>query len=331
MNICYIESGSTNAAYNLAFEQYVFDDMPKDRQYFMLWQNNNAIIIGKNQNTMEEINSAIVKEKNVDVVRRLSGGGAVYHDIGNLNFTFISDAQNVEKLNMKVFTEPIISTLCELGIEAKQTGRNDIVINGKKFSGNSQYIKNNRVMHHGTILFDSNLDMIQKMLNVSKQKIKSKGLKSIKSRMTNIKDHLDSDIELTTFIEILKKNVFKNAAVEDYILGPDDDNKIQQIMKERYGSWDWNYGFSPEYSIVREQNIEGCGHVKLYIDIKDGRIDKFSSSGDYFGSGDICDLEELLKDRRYEDSEIRRALKDVNIDYYYNKMAKDVFIRLMID
>ena len=149
--LSYLNLYTTDPAWNLAAEQYVFDALPRDRTYFMLWQNDNAIIIGKHQNAAAEIDQQFVRENGVRVVRRLSGGGAVYHDMGNLNFTFIADAGSMESINFKLFCQPVVAALAALGVQAEVNGRNDMTINGQKFSGNSQYLKEGRVMHHGTI------------------------------------------------------------------------------------------------------------------------------------------------------------------------------------
>jgi len=166
----FLESSSYDPAYNLALEEHIFEHMPKEESCFMLWQNDNAIVVGKHQNTVEEVNLAYVKEHGITVVQRLSGGGTVYHDMGNINFTFISEAADIGKLNMQMFCRPVVHLLKNLGIEAHIHGRNDITINGKKFSGNSQYVKKGRIMHHGTLMFDSNLSVVEKALRVSSDK-----------------------------------------------------------------------------------------------------------------------------------------------------------------
>ena len=164
--LSYLNLYTTDPAWNLAAEQYVFDALPRDRTYFMLWQNDNAIIIGKHQNAAAEIDQQFVRENGVRVVRRLSGGGAVYHDMGNLNFTFIADAGSMESINFKLFCQPVVAALAALGVQAEVNGRNDMTINGQKFSGNSQYLKEGRVMHHGTIMFDSDLDRVAQALDL---------------------------------------------------------------------------------------------------------------------------------------------------------------------
>ena len=199
MKLSYLDLMTTDPSYNLAMEQYVFDCLPRDRMYFMLWQNDNAIIVGKYQNTISEINEEAVRERGIRVVRRLSGGGAVYHDMGNLNFTFITDAGGSGTLDMKLFCEPVVRTLAALGVRAEVNGRNDITIDGKKFSGNSQYLRQGRVMHHGTIMFDSDLSVVGEALRVDPTKIQTKGIRSVRSRVTNVAEHLPERVTLPEF------------------------------------------------------------------------------------------------------------------------------------
>ena len=182
----YLESGSTDPYYNLALEQVVFDGPGQDTACCMLWQNDNTIVVGKHQNTLQEVNMAYVREHNVRVARRLSGGGAVYHDLGNVNFTFISTHEG-GGMDFSTFCRPLAAALAELGVQAELCGRNYMTIDWKKFSGNSQYVKRGRVMHHGTILYDSDLSVVGQALRVPEDKFTSKGLSSVRSRGTNVR------------------------------------------------------------------------------------------------------------------------------------------------
>ncbi len=326
----YICSPSTNPSFNLALEQYIFDEMPKDKEYFMLWQNDNAIIVGKHQNTIAEINQDFVNKNNISVVRRLSGGGAVYHDMGNLNFTFIVNDNNINKFDFNVFCRPIIKALEKIGVNSQLNGRNDITINGKKFSGNSQYIKKNRIMHHGTLLYNSNLSVISKALNVSKDKIESKGIKSIKSRVTNIKDYMSEDIPLSEFKNILLKYMFQEENIKEYILTENDINKINNIKEKIYDTWEWNYGYSPKYSIVKERRIDGCGKLEIYMDVENGLITNFDVFGDYFGNGDKDYLKNIIIGRKLEVNDLKIALKNIDIGFFFNNLSLEKFIEIMI-
>lgn len=327
----YIESESFDPHFNLALEQYVFDNLDKNENYFMLWQNDNAIIVGKHQNTVAEINAEYTKENNIKVVRRLSGGGAVYHDLGNLNFTFIVSAGGgYEQFNFSDFCKPIIELLNSLGVNAVLNGRNDMSIEGKKFSGNSQYAKRGRIMHHGTIMFDSDLDIVGNSLVVSKDKIQSKGVTSIRSRVTNIKPHMQTDVSIEEFKRLLVHHVFKGAEVPQYHLTEEDIKKIEALASEKYRTWDWNYGSSPKYSVIKERRFEGVGGITLCMDVENGIIKDFDIYGDYFGNGDKSNLKEILVGKQLKKDVIEDSLKDICIGDYINKLEKDEFIDLLI-
>ncbi|WZL72762.1 lipoate--protein ligase [Clostridiaceae bacterium 35-E11] len=327
----YIESPSVDPYFNLALEQYVFDCLDPNNKYFMLWQNNNTIVVGKHQNTIEELNTTFVKENKINVVRRLSGGGAVYHDLGNLNFTFIVNENEYDYLDFAAFCDPIVKTLKRFEIEAEVNGRNDIIIDGKKFSGNSQYVKRKRIMHHGTILYDSNLDIVGKALSVSKDKIESKGLKSVKSRVTNVKSYMKQDIPLEEFKKVLLENMAENNEIVQYHLTNEDIEKIYKLKKEVYDTWEWNYGASPRYTIQKERRVEGCGKIEIHMNVNEGMIEDIAFYGDYFSYEDQEKIVELLKGQWYEESKIRELLLNVDIGMYFNNLDLDTFISIMME
>lgn len=281
----YIYNKSTDPYYNMACEEYIFTHLKED--IFMLWQNHNAIIIGKNQNTLSEIDYNFAKEHNISVVRRLSGGGAVYHDLGNINFTFITEYNKDFFSEFDIFTKPVIDTLDSLGIKAELQGRNDISIKGQKFSGNSQVVKNGRILHHGTIMLDVNVDILSKGLFIKKEKIESKGIKSVKKRVTNIKDHLKEPVSSADFIKLLSENVKKNNPyIKEYSLSEEDRELISALANDKYKTWEWNYGKSPKYNIKKQIKLPG-GNVEVYMKTEQGIITDFSIYGDFFGEGDI--------------------------------------------
>lgn len=289
----YIESDSTNPYYNLALEEYVFNALPKDESCFMLWQNENTIVIGKYQNTMEEINQHFVDANQISVVRRLSGGGAVYHDRGNLNFTFIVDQEQAPELNFKVFAEPVVRALERLGIEAHFNGRNDLTIHGKKFSGNSQYVRQGRILHHGCIMVESNLTQVADALRVKEAKFTSKNAKSVRSRVTTINENAPAYISMEIFRQTLKEEIFGSGFIEPYELTELDQKAIRKLQKEKYETWEWNYGRASQYAMVREEKFP-AGLVTVHLAAKDGRIEAIKFYGDFFGNAEIEDLEKAL-------------------------------------
>ena len=327
----YIKNDCNKPQFNLALEEYVFNYLDQFDEIFLLWINEPTIVVGKHQNTIEEINIQYVKENNINVVRRLSGGGTVYHDLGNLNYTIISKNKDSNGFDFKTFSQPVIEVLADLGIHAEFTGRNDIVIDGKKFCGNAQYMRKGRVLHHGAILFDVELDVLAKALKVSQDKIVSKGVKSVRSRVTNIKEHLKEDITIEDFKELLLKHMFKDKEdMEVYELTEEDLKNINKLMEERYMTWDWVYGQSPEFNIRKDRRFPS-GKVEILIDVDNGFIKDIKFYGDFFGHGDLKDVEEKLVDIKYSEDEINEALKSIDVGYYFSGISQDELLKAIID
>ena len=312
----YLDLTTTDPAWNLAVEEYVFDQLPKDRMYVMLWQNDNAIIIGKHQNTLAEINESYVKEQGIRVVRRLSGGGAVYHDMGNLNFTVIADAEG-NALDFGRFCDIVIRALARVSVKAERNGRNDMTIDGKKFSGNAQYIRHGRVMHHGTILFDSNSTILVNALKVDPAKIQAKGIKSVRSRVTNVRPYLPKDLTLSQFRAVLLQSILEQFPGNAYTLTEADKAVIQKIKEDRYDTWEWNFGHSPACTVTKKQRVEGCGTVEAFIDMEQGRIRSISFRGDFFAAEDPSQLEEILCGCPLEATALAEALSNTDISRYF--------------
>ena len=327
----YIINENNNPRYNLALEEDVLKNF--DGEYFFLWQNEPTIVIGKHQNTISEINLDYVEKKGIHVVRRMSGGGAVYHDLGNINFSFIQEKKDLADFDFSFFTRPIVDLLGELGIKAEFNSRNDLAIDGKKFSGNAQYIFKKKILHHGTLLFNSEMEELVNSLKVSKDKIESKGLKSIKSRVANIKDHIGEDSkikEVSDFKDALFEHM-KNRMeeFEEYVLTENDKKEIEKLKKEKYDKWEWNYGESPEADIHRQRKYT-AGKVESYIKLKDGLIENIKLYGDFFSSREIEDLENGLKGKKYMISEIAEYLKTVNVSEYFSGFSEEEILDVII-
>lgn len=327
----YIESPSNDPAWNLALEEYVFSYMDPKEEYFMLWQNHNTVVIGKNQNTIAEINTDYVKEKNITVVRRLSGGGAVYHDMGNLNFSFIADAQNMNEINFKRFCQPVVQTLVSMGVPAEINGRNDMVIAGRKFSGNAQYTKNDRVLHHGTLLFCSDLGVVSAALNPNKAKLETKGIASVSSRVCNISEFLPAGVTLEQFRNQLTRNIMGTDEPVPYRFTQEDLDKIEQIRQSRYAQWDWNYGFSPRYRIQKECRIEGCGSLQLSMDVEKGCLKDIEFFGDFFDYGNLAELSALLRGCSIQQDHLSRQLQSIDTAHYIRGLTAEALTNLIIN
>ncbi|MDT2595519.1 lipoate--protein ligase [Enterococcus dongliensis] len=320
---------------NLAIETYLLQNMPLDEPILLFYINQPSIIIGRNQNTIEEINKEYVDENGIHVVRRLSGGGAVYHDLGNLNFSFIMPDDGNSFRDFKKLTEPIVEALHKLGIEGAQLkGRNDLVIDDKKFSGNAMYSTNGRMFAHGTLMFDSDIDEVVNALKVKKDKIESKGIKSIRSRVTNIKDFLPADKQdMTTeeFRQAILLQIFGVDSVEQiktHELNEADWKAINQISDEYYKNWDWNYGRSPEFNLERQKRFS-IGSIEVRLAVVNGVIEKAKVFGDFFGLGEIKDVENQLIGTRYEKKALADSIDQIDLTHYFGNITKEEFLELI--
>lgn len=330
-DVVYIEVASTDATFNLALEEYVFEHMSRDREYLLLWQNSNAIIVGRHQNTMAEINTDFVRSRNIQVVRRLSGGGAVYHDLGNLNYSFIVDAKQGQQVDLRRFCEPVAKALRDMGADAEVSGRNDILVDGQKISGNAQYVRQGRVMHHGTILFDSDLSVLGQALQVDPAKIQAKGVKSVRSRVTSVRRYLSSDLTLTQFREKLVEALLKDMSFTRYELTSQDIAAVETLCRQRYATWEWNYGSSPACSMIRKRRIEGCGTVEAHILLDGGCIRKMKICGDFFCTLEPEDLAEKLVGCRLDEKQCLEALRSCAVSDYITGLSNTDFVRLICD
>ncbi|UOQ92784.1 lipoate--protein ligase [Halobacillus shinanisalinarum] len=317
---------------NLAVEEYALKNLDINETYLLFYVNKPSIIIGKNQNTVEEINTNYVEDNGIHVVRRLSGGGAVYHDLGNLSFSFITKDDGDSFHDFAKFTEPVTKALNKLGVAAELSGRNDIVVNGRKISGNAQFTTKGRMFSHGTLMLDSEIENVVSALNVKTEKIKSKGIKSIRSRVANISEFLEEPITINEFKNLIIRYIFD---VEDekeapyYQLTEQDWEEIHKIADERYNNWNWNYGKSPKFNIQHTKRIEGAGSYDIRLDVVKGYIRNAKIYGDFFGIGDIADIENKLVDIKYERQAISDALSDIDISHYLGKITKEDFLDMV--
>ena len=325
----FIESPWTDPYYNLALEEYVFEKLDRSSDWLLLWQNYNTIVIGKYQNTVEEINAEYVRENGISVARRLSGGGAVYHDKGNLNYTIIVDQNEDFDFNFRYFVVPVTETLKSFGIDAEFSGRNDVTIDGKKFSGNSQYVKQNRIMHHGCIMVDSNLSNVASALKVKPVKMESKSTKSVRSRVTTINANAQRPITMDEFKLALKDKVAAGNPMETYELTEEDLAAIKKLRDEKYATWEWIYGFSPEYTVRKEEKFDG-GIVTAHMNVENGRIKEIRLFGDFFGNGEMGDLEETLQGLPLDDN-LKAALEQIHIDEFMKGISAGELAKLLRD
>lgn len=322
--------GITDPRINLAIEEYVLKNMDIEKDDFLLFYiNQPSIIIGKNQNTIEEINTDYVEDNGVIVVRRLSGGGAVYHDLGNLNFSFLTKDDGNSFHNYKKFTQPVVDALAKLGVEAELSGRNDILAHGRKVSGNAQYATRGRMFSHGTLMFNTEIDAVVSALKVKKDKIESKGIKSVRSRVANIAEFLQEPMTVEQFrMEILKSIFGGEEQIQYYELTEQDWENIHKISEERYQQWEWNYGKSPRFNIQKMHRFPS-GSIDIRLEVNRGIIEEVTIFGDFFGVGDVSEIEELLFRCKYDRSAIAEALQSIDISKYFGGVTKEEFLQLI--
>ena len=318
----------TDPTINLAMEEYVLKHLPADDSYFLFYVNEPSIIVGKNQNTIEEVNKQYIDDHHIHVVRRISGGGAVYHDKGNLNFSFVTSDDGNSFHNFKKFTEPIVQALQSMGVDAEMTGRNDIQVGAAKISGNAMVKVKNRMFSHGTLMLNSDLEEVQNALKVNPKKIQSKGVKSVRKRVANIEEFLDDSITIDQFKQIILKTIFGEHEVEEYHLTEEDWNNIKQLSNEKYRTWDWNYGKNPKYNFERDEKFEK-GFIQVKFDVKKGKIEHAKIFGDFFGEGNVNELEDALVGILHDYTHIKEVMKGYDFYHYFGDIDKDSILKLM--
>ncbi|HEY3370115.1 MAG TPA: lipoate--protein ligase [Prolixibacteraceae bacterium] len=256
----------TDPYFNLAAEEYFLKNFQED--FFMLWRSQPTVVVGKHQNALSEINHEFVRSHQIPVARRLSGGGTVFHDLGNLNFTFIRNVEKIQEVNFKIFTFPIMEALKTMGIDVYTTGRNDLQIEGKKISGNAEHVHRNRVLHHGTLLYNSQLDTLKGALKVDLSKYEDKAVQSNRSEVTNIAPYLKAPMRVEDFGNLLFSEISRqmlNAQI--YIPTEADLVAIQKLRDEKYNTWDWIYGYSPRYRFTNTlETQKGAIHLSVLVE-----------------------------------------------------------------
>ncbi len=312
----------TDPYFNLAADEYVMKKFKED--CFMLWRNEPSIIVGKHQNTLAEINLDYVRENNIKVVRRISGGGAVFHDLGNLNFTFIRNSREGSQVDFRKFTRPILDVLQLMGINAKFEGRNDLTIDGKKFSGNAEHVWKNRTLHHGTLLFSAVMTDLSSALKVNPMKFTDKAVKSVRSRVTNISEHLKEKMDVLEFRDRIMMHIMEMYPDSKlYRYTPEDISGIEILRDEKFSKWEWNFGYSPKYDFEKMIRTEG-GSVEFHFNVEKGIIRDIRIYGDFFHKHDIEVVEKSLVGVKHEYDSIIENLSKFNFnDYFKNINVKE--------
>lgn len=317
-----INSLSQNAYFNIASEEYLLHRFPTE-DLFLLYVNAPSIIVGKFQNTLAEINLDYVEEKGIKVVRRMSGGGAVYHDLGNLNFSFHTLLGQNDFGDFSFFTKPVLNMLNTLGVPAELKGRNDLLVDGKKFSGNAKLARHGKMIQHGTILLNSEMEVLGEALKVNPLKFIDKATKSNRGRVTNLIDYLPKETTTETLKELLTAEIIKNnPEAKRYQLSLEDLAGIEQLMEEKYETWDWNFGFSPQYNFKKAIKIP-AGFIEVHLDVVHGIIEKAKIFGDFFASMPIEDLEVQLIGKKHQTTDLENLFTSMDLTLFFGKVTAE--------
>lgn len=297
---------NTDPFFCLATEEYLLKNFDED--IFMLWQSMDTVVVGKHQNLLAEINYPFVRENHITVARRISGGGTVFHDAGNVNFSFIKNVKSPAEISFKQFTQPVVDALAKLDVTATTSGRNDLLIEGKKVSGNAEHIFKNRVLHHGTLLYNSDLKNLGQAIKVVPGKYQSKAVQSNRSEVANISTFLKSKLEISEFIQFLIDVQLENKKNTFYELNEKDIQKTEVLANEKFKRWEWNFGYSPKYSFKNEVEF-GDNILKIELNVKKGIIEDCKIFGDYFSGEEAKILSSNLQNKRHFFEDVQKELK----------------------
>ncbi len=324
----YIKTDYSVPYYNMALEEYLMNSSSHNDDYVFFYIHHPSIIIGKHQNAYTEINSTYVRENNIYVARRISGGGAVYHDEGNLNYSFIVNSPSGRTVNFAPYIAPVIKTLNKLGVEAVLTGRNDLCIGERKFSGNAQYINGNKVLHHGTLMFDVNIESMLNALNVSEMKIKSKAVESVHSRVINLKEYLPDRMNIQLFKEALLETFFEGEKFEEYKLTPSDIAAVEGLVRDKFGLESYNLGMAHS-CLVSKKNKFPAGIVEINFNVKNNSISEFHINGDFFTNKDVSKIENGVISTAFSENAVREKLILLNFDDYISNFTIEEMLKLI--
>ncbi len=307
----YIKTDYDIPYYNMALEEYIMNNDDFDDEYVFFYIHRPSVIIGKYQNAMSEVNMKYIEQNDIILARRISGGGAVYHDEGNLNFSFICHKTS-DKIDFGPFVLPVINALRDLGLDATLSGRNDLLLDGKKFGGNAQHISGDKVLSHGTVMVDVNVENMTMALNVDPEKFISKGISSVRSRVANLNDKLNEKMTAESMREYLLSEFVKNTSIEEYCLTEKDISAVEDLVRNKFSTWQHNFGGKASFGTTKKKKLP-AGLLEVSYEAKGGIISKISVTGDYFANCDISILENALVGIPLKYEDIVDAVKDKEV------------------
>lgn len=324
----YIESPSLDPYFNLALEHYVFESLDQACGWFMLWRNARCVVVGKHQNALGEINAAFVEHAAIPVARRLSGGGAVYHDPGNINFSFIVPG-DIAGFDPAALCAPLLRALAACGIQAELTGRKDLCLHGKKFSGSAQYCRRGRLLHHGTLLYDADLDSLRAALRPAHEEWTSNAVRSVPASVTNLREHLPEPVDTERFMARLRAHMCAHSLGEPYALTPHDMHAVHTLRDARYATWEWIYGESPDYEWKKIRPAARGLPLAVSMRVRRGLIETIAFAGEGLAANARQTLAAALTGKRPDPRVLRPVLTAPEISHHLEDMSVDAFLRLL--
>ena len=325
----YLRNTNTDAYYNMAFDEYALEQLPLDEPLFYLWQNRPAVIIGLNQNAYAEVDLDYLHHHDISLVRRITGGGAVYHDLGNLNYTIVGRSADIER-DYPEYARYMMLALQALGVKAELSGRNDILVDGRKVSGYAKRVYKDRLMVHGTLMFDVDIERLTHALTPPTDKLVAKGIASVKSRVANLKDYLSGMTTVQELSQALEQHLSQQYRDAEYLLTETQLAEISHIAQSKFASPDWIYGRSPSSAMTYTKRLP-CGTVEAHLEIKKGYIDSIRIGGDFIGNAPTIAIEELLRGCLYEHTALMQRLTTISMRHYLDNTSKEAFINLLFN
>jgi len=319
-----ISSPSNDPYFNLASEEYLLKCFQED--VFLLYRNTPSIIVGKHQNTLAEINHPFVQEKGILVARRISGGGTVFHDMGNLNFAFMSSGKEGELVDYGKYTKFIIDAMATMDLNVWMGKRNELLLGKKKISGTASHVFKRRVLHHGTLLFSSKMRNLSKALKVQSDRFSDRAVKSVPSQVTNIQDHLVEKMNLDDFQNRILAYIFKNTDnARDYHFNEQDLKDIEHLRDSKFSTWEWNFGYSPKYQFSKNLVFKS-GTLALHMNVEKGIIREVNFEGEFMTTKDIHKLEDVLVGTIHDPETLRNRLSGINVADYITGLENEVLL-----
>lgn len=324
----YIKNPENDPYYNMAFDEYCLENLPIDEPVFFLWRNRPAVIVGFNQEVNTEVNLDYLKANGIDLVRRVTGGGAVYHDLGNLNYTIVGRSENLER-DYPEYAGILMKALQSLGVPATLSGRNDILVEGKKVSGFAKRVCKNRLMVHGTLMYKVDVDVLTHVLHPSATKLQSKGVSSVRSRVANLCDYLPEITDVQIFSQRLEEILSCHYADAEYKLSEQDLANIRRLRDEKFATWEWNYGRSPKATLSNSARL-ACGTIEIHLTLAENRIATCRFGGDFLGNLPASEVEQALQGVVYDQASIHHCLSHMEIGQYFDGIEAEDLVKLMI-